>query len=73
MINNSGEVVGVTVQYVRNIPNLGIAAPGNAITALLFNGGQTATYVSIEEALEMLMSESCNPDISSCSMPSVEE
>lgn len=73
LLNNFGEVIGVTIQYVREIPNLGVASPSDALQELLDGGRQQPTYMSLEEVVNLLSDESCDPDGSSCPMPEIAE
>lgn len=69
LINNFGEVIGTTVQYVRTIPNLGVASTGEALQILLASGPQHSLQMSSGEVLNIMPNLMCEPDGSSCPMP----
>lgn len=69
LINNFGEVIGVTIQYVRDVPNLGVATPSAVLQKLIDDGRQEPIYMSLEEVMNLLTNDSCNPNSSSCPLP----
>lgn len=76
LINNHGRVIGVVVQYVRDVPGVGVASPVSALEALVEQGEQTAIEFTADEVRNIMAErkpEPCDPGTSSCPMPETEQ
>jgi len=73
VIDNFGHVVGVTIQYVREVPDLGVASSSHDLLQLMEQNIQTVITLPMNNLEEQEDPTTCDSSVSSCSLPDSEE